>query len=423
MHAFVARGFNRWGRGSARVSHRGSVLISAIMVLLVLVGLVAALAPVVRVDVRAAGEEGEALQARCLARAGVALALATLERDDPGVDGQEDEWVTLGTGGQEEFQLGPGWFRVEVIDASSRIDLNRADRATLLRLPGIDEATVDEILAWRGSGAVPEQEDAAGSGADYEGLPRPYRLKEAPFDSVEELLLVQGVTPSLLYGPRDGSGSVESVEDLPWIDLLFVGAWSPNQDAEGQERVDLSTATANQFEEVAGDSLRPEQARAIVQWRDRSGPFASLADLLSVPGVPEAAVRSLMDRVTLEPGPRLIGRVNVNTASAEALEILLGVTTEVAEQIVERREAEGAIQSVGDLLDLGEDAFRSLVDRVTTKSAVFIVRARGELENGAYRAVEVWVRREAGRARVIRWREVPRWPGWDAWGWEPADLQ
>jgi competence ComEA-like helix-hairpin-helix protein len=394
------------------------------MVLLVLVGLVAALAPVVRVDVRAAGQEGEALQARYLARAGVALAVAVLERDDPGVDGPEDEWATLGTAGQEEFQLGPGWFRVEVIDASSRIDLNRADRATLLRLPGIDEATVDEILAWRGSGVAPGQEPSeepvAGSGADYEGLASPYRLKGAPFDSVEELLLVQGVTPSLLYGPRDGSGSLEEV---PWIDLLFVDAWSPNEDAEGQARVDLNAATADEFEEASGGDLRPEQARAIVQWRGRSGPFASLADLLSVPGVPEAAIRSLIDHATLESGPRLIGRVNVNTASVEALETLLGVTTDVAERIVERRDTEGDIQNVGDLLDLGEDAFRSIVDRVTTKSAVFVVRARGELENGAYQAVEAWVRREAGRARVIRWREIPRWPGWDAWGWETQDVQ
>src|SRR5207302_10052664 len=49
----------------------GQALITAIMVLLILVGLIAALAPVVRVNVRAAADEGEALQARYLARAGV----------------------------------------------------------------------------------------------------------------------------------------------------------------------------------------------------------------------------------------------------------------------------------------------------------------------------------------------------------------
>ena len=72
--------------------------------------------------------------------------------------------------------------------------------------------------------------------------------------------------------------------------------------------------------------------------------------------------------------------------------------------------------------ELGPEAFRALADRVTTKSSVFIVRARGELESGAYQAVEAWVRREGDRARVIRWREAPRWPGWDTWGWESRDV-
>src|SRR5436309_14606319 len=89
----------------------GSVLITAVMVLLVLVGLVAALAPVVRLDVRAAGDEGDRLQARCLARAGVQLALTALEQDDASVDGPQDVWATLGTGGEDQFPLGNGHFR------------------------------------------------------------------------------------------------------------------------------------------------------------------------------------------------------------------------------------------------------------------------------------------------------------------------
>jgi DNA uptake protein ComE-like DNA-binding protein len=247
---------------------------------------------------------------------------------------------------------------------------------------------------------------------------RPYRLKSAPFDSVEELLLVQGVTPSLLYGSRDGSGVTEAI---PWIDLLFVDAWSPNQDAEGQERLDLNQATIDELETASQGELRREQARAILQWRDRSGPFASLADLLSVNGVPEAAIRALFDRVTVEPGERLVGRINLNTATVEALETLPGLDAAIADQIVERRETEGDFTSLGDLLDLlnqNRAAFRALVDRVTTKSSVFIVRVRGELESGTYRDLEAWVRRDGGRARVIRWRDVPRWPGWDGWGWD-----
>jgi DNA uptake protein ComE-like DNA-binding protein len=407
------------------MKRRGSALVSAIMVLLVLMGLVAALAPLVRVDVRAAGRRSEHLRALYLAKAGVHLALAALQQDEPDVDGLQDEWALLGERGQLEYPLGDGVFRLEVIDASSRLDLNRIDRETLLRLPGMDETIADEILAWRGAGDdSPEQggpsESAGSSTGNYEGLPRPYRLKEAPFDSVEELLLVHGVTPSLLYGPPP---DVEGTMLTPWINLLFVDAWSPNQSTEGEERIDLNTATADQLMEASGGALNQQAARAIVQRRGQNGRFTSLADLLSAPGLGQGVVRSLVDRVTLEPGERLMGRLNLNTASVEALQTVPDVTEEMAEQIVERRETEGEFQTLGDLLDMDQAAFRALADHATTRSSVFLVRAWGQLrsaateENGSAQAVEAWVRRDGDRVSVMRWRELGRSPGWESWRW------
>jgi general secretion pathway protein K len=394
-------------------AQRGSALISAIMVLMVVVGIVAALAPLVRVDVRAAGQAADDQRALYLARAGVNLALATLQQDDPNTDGLDEDWATLGTRGQNPYPLGEGQFRLEVVDASSRLDLNWVDRATLLRLPGIDEATVEEILAWRGQSGA--NGSASGSSTEYESLPRPYRLKAAPFDSVEELLLVNGVTPLLLYGPQDGT---VSQEQAPWADLLSVDTSSPNRDAAGGTRVNLNSATAQQLMQAFRGVLNPNQAQAIVQQRGRAGRFASLADLLSVPGLNSSIVRRLVDHLTLTPGAQLTGKLNVNTASAQALETLPGMTSDVADQLVQRRESEGDFQSVGDLLDLGQQTFRALVDRVTTKSSVFLIRARGELGNGTVRAVEAWVRRDGQRPQVMRWRVVPRTPGWDSWGWE-----
>lgn len=303
-----------------------------------------------------------------------------------------------------------------MVDASSRLDLNRADRATLLRLPGIDDTTVDAVLAWRGQNTAGS--GSQGSTGDYESLPRPYRLKAAPFDSVEELLLVQGVTPLLLYGPQDGT---ISQDQAPWIDLLFVDTSSPNQDATGRTRVNLNSATAPQLLASARGVLSQAQAQAIVQ-RRRAGRFASLADLLSVPLLTSSVVRRLVDHVTVDTGAELMGRLNVNTASAQALETLPGVTSDVADQIVQRRESNGDYQSVGDLLDLGQQTFRALVDRVTTKSSTFLVRARGELQNGTVRAVEAWVQRDPRKPRVVRWRVVPRTPGWSDWGWDSVGV-
>src|SRR5262249_46511681 len=156
-------------------------------------------------------------------------------------------------------------------------------------------------LAWRGAGG-------GNTTSNYESLPRPYQLKAAPFDSVEELLLVQGVTPSLLYGTQE---MTSGEEQLPWIDLLAIDTASPNQDADGATRVDLNAASANQLARAPGGALSPPQAQAIVQFRTQSGRFTSLAGLLSVPGLGQNVVRRLVDHVTVSPGTELRGRLNL----------------------------------------------------------------------------------------------------------------
>jgi hypothetical protein len=87
---------------------------------------------------------------------------------------------------------------------------------------------------------------------------------------------------------------------------------------------------------------------------------------------------------------------------------------------VQRRQSNGDFQTIGDLMDMGQATFRSLIDSATTKSSVFLVRSRGELPNGTVRAVEAWVKRDGQTVKVTRWRVVPRTPGWNDWGWDSA---
>jgi type II secretory pathway component PulK len=383
-------------------ARRGSALISAIMVLLVLVGLVAAVAPLVRVDVRATGQAEDDQRALYLARGGVNLALATLMQDDTSVDGLDEDWYTLGSQGQNVYPLGMGQVRLDVVDACSRIDLNQANQAALMLLPGMDETTASEILAWRGANGA--NNGTSNSSEDYESLPRPYRLKAAPFDSVEELLLVQGVTPLLLYGPEDGTARAD-LPQAPWIDLLFVDTTSPNTGA---------TLTAG-----ALSSLTPPQARAIAQ-RVASGSITTWAGLIQA-GVSQATVRGLIDRYKIASGAQVKGKLNVNTASAQALETLPGVTEDVAQQIIQHRQSTGDYTSLRDAISAMTGAnFSQVVDHITTKSSEFLIRARGELPNGTVRAVEAWVTRTGQTLKITRWRVVPRTPGWGDWGWESA---
>jgi general secretion pathway protein K len=102
----------------------------------------------------------------------------------------------------QKIDLGGASIRIRIQDELGKIDLNQTDGSTLVRLfqsAGIDpaaaEALVDKVLDWRESspfkrvnGAKADEYRAAG----YDYLPR-----NGPFQSVDELTLVMGMTRDL----------------------------------------------------------------------------------------------------------------------------------------------------------------------------------------------------------------------------------
>lgn len=120
---------------------------------------------------------------------------------------QMDVWTRAdGRWKQEEFAAGGYWVRV--IDEGGKINLNQVDEATLRQTftnLGFDaklgEILTDTIQDWRDTDPLVR---IHGAESDYYlSLPVPYPAKDGPFDSVDELLLVSGVTPGLFYG-REG---------------------------------------------------------------------------------------------------------------------------------------------------------------------------------------------------------------------------
>jgi len=61
--------------------------------------------------------------------------------------------------------------------------------------------------------------------------------------------------------------------------------------------VDVNTATADQLEVLPG--IGPTLAGAIVQERERNGPFRSIDDLTRVPGIGDGRLSQLRDRVSI----------------------------------------------------------------------------------------------------------------------------
>ncbi|MGB0717391.1 MAG: type II secretion system protein GspK, partial [Phycisphaerae bacterium] len=113
--------------------------------------------------------------------------------------------------------------RFGITDESSRLHLNMATEAQLTTLfsravgedPDINvPEVVAAILDWRDSDSNPRGLEADTEGDFYQTLPIPYDVKNGNFGTVEELLLVKGVTPEVLYGEDfDRNGLLTPNED------------------------------------------------------------------------------------------------------------------------------------------------------------------------------------------------------------------
>lgn len=86
----------------------------------------------------------------------------------------------------------------EVTEATGTGDLENIGRSLLMGLPGMTEDVADAILDWIDEDDEPRE---YGCEIEYYGqLPTPYAPTNGPIQSVEQLLLVRGVTPQLLFG-------------------------------------------------------------------------------------------------------------------------------------------------------------------------------------------------------------------------------
>lgn len=82
------------------------------------------------------------------------------------------------------------------------------------------------------------------------------------------------------------------------MSLLFAALLSPLC-ALAAGTVDLNTADASALEGIKG--IGPARAAAIIQYRDKHGPFASVDDLVKVPGIGDKSIVQLRDQLSVAP--------------------------------------------------------------------------------------------------------------------------
>lgn len=137
---------------------------------------------------------------------------------------------------------------------------------------GAEDDVTDAILDW-----LDPDDDPRPLGAEYDyyqSLETPYTCKNGPMTSVEELLLVRGMTPEIYFGDP-------SLDQVPLPELL-----TTNGQSNGQ--INLNTAPYELLLSMGEAIGTPGLADIAIQERELS-PFLSIEDIESRGVVPAAA--------------------------------------------------------------------------------------------------------------------------------------
>ncbi|HEY7550096.1 MAG TPA: type II secretion system protein GspK [Hyphomicrobiaceae bacterium] len=150
-----------------------------------------------------------------------AIARAVLGLLDPR---RERRWRVDGT--PQDYVFGEVRMRIAVQDELGRIDLNHGDRSVVLGLfqsvgLGLDAAgaLADKVLAWRGGG--PGRAPGGAGAPDGRSSGFAYVPRNGPFQSVDELRLVTGMTPELY---RRVEPALTVYSGRPFLDPQFAPA-------------------------------------------------------------------------------------------------------------------------------------------------------------------------------------------------------
>ncbi len=195
-------------------------------------------------------------------------------------------------------------FRFGLEDESSRLNLNAlviADtyasdggREMLMALPGMTVDIADAIMDW-----IDEDDETREYGAEfdyYQSLGSPYEPNNGPFNTVEELLLVRGVMPELLFGADiNRNGQIDSHEeparqrvqellslanttssdevintgslDRGWSAYLTLHSQENNLNINGEPRIDLNSEDLQTLHQDLSAVFDPAVANFIILYR------------------------------------------------------------------------------------------------------------------------------------------------------------
>ena len=129
----------------------------------------------------------------------------------------------------------------------------------LIALPGMTEDVADAILDWLD--ADDESRDFGAESDYYRSQSPGYEAKNGPLDSLDELLLIRGVTPELLFGldtnrngildesEATGAGvsSLDANMTLGWANYVTLYSNESNLNADQLPRININDDNLEQL--------------------------------------------------------------------------------------------------------------------------------------------------------------------------------
>ena len=299
---------------TAESSRTGSVLILVLVVVVLLSYSAYSFSELMIAEYAATSALGDQIRTRALAESGIdALAAA--------FDDLEGGNQIIGTDGEQRFRHqavdadGHSVGRYSIlqrlpssedhdvcfgpVDESSKLNLNALpldnhrrtqSRNRLLALPGMTDAIADAILDW-----MDEDDESSEFGAEsewYATLSPPRLPAQRRLNSLNELLLIRGVTHELLYGedanqngrldPNENDGArgepsdnADGKLDRGWVDLVTLHSREAATPAGRPARINVNRPELPELFDELESSLGDEAAQFIVAWRLAGSAFGS----------------------------------------------------------------------------------------------------------------------------------------------------
>jgi general secretion pathway protein K len=409
------------------------VLIVALIITTVLASMILVLARSMRVEVQAAGNEAASAQASSVERAAEQYVLGLLTTDPMDVQNLSEDQFQVhvgdqGTGGtflivrpNYDDQTLPLYGLVE---EGSKININSAPQSMLYNFVQ-DEDTLTAIQSWR---------TANGVDSYYNSLPTPYQCKGAPFESVEELLMVRGITRQIIYGDgtapplgertnilsNTGVNAVLSDSQLSRgiFDLLTI--WSGESNTLPDESQRYRIDQMNGLQQLLTKYLQDGNAQQLLRRFNRNNMPTNLFELAARSGMTSQELDEIADYA--QAPQNSVARIDVNQAPPSVLYTLVGLNgitqNTIDTLLASRQQLNPPPGAFGWVMDsVGPQAAQRLGRYITNRSYYFSADIHAYSDDGrSFKRVRIVVDARTSTPEVVYRRDITDRP-------DPMDTQ